>query len=433
MREEVEEIIQNFDLDVEVDYADVADKVITNHSAVITDRLDHGLIANHAVRTSEFITAVDSKAQFAANQVANEAIGEIKHLIEAAVVAGTGAGAGLVGYLNRYLSANNAIKPVLILGEQGAGKTFACRSIKDEYDLFVEVGCHSGMESRDFIGGFFPDGKGGLIWTDAGVAEAYRAAGDGEPAGETGPVPPEHTHNYGDMTGAEFAVVKPREYAQGLKLATILARAFRTNGGDKVNSAAPSKRLSLRNIAAGKMEKPYRRVEKVEKGIPTVSVIMDGSRSMKFSGADSHARVMLYALNKLACDGVIKCNATLTVAFGVGGQCQMPCAPAKMAWRSISGSEGFSKTFTKKMSEFAKSDIVIALTDGCLGEDKPDFRALHSRGVYVVGAYSTPHAGDPKYLAAYASVLRAHFDRFVIRKTPEDTADAVARLIASRR
>lgn len=67
--------------------------------------------------------------------------------------------------------------PVLIEGERGSGKTHTARAYAlDNAIHLIEVDGHEGVESHDLLGFFVPNGKGGLIWKDGGLTEAFRKA-----------------------------------------------------------------------------------------------------------------------------------------------------------------------------------------------------------------------------------------------------------------
>ena len=189
------------DAEVEYDENVIADAMVKNPTAVET-------LSNHVSKNHTFTADVEgiasrtarARAQITASEVATEVatgiatgIGEsVKLLIETALKE-KGATkssvrrklssviptrSGLVGEIERYAGAGKAIVPLLILGEQGAGKTYACRESAANYDYFIEVPCHAGMEARDFIGGTLPTPKG-LVWTDGGIARAFRLAAAG--------------------------------------------------------------------------------------------------------------------------------------------------------------------------------------------------------------------------------------------------------------
>lgn len=71
--------------------------------------------------------------------------------------------------------------PVLYEGERGVGKTYESREFarKNGYPL-VELAGHESVESLDLLGYYTPDGKGGHVWMDGKLAEAFRKAASGE-------------------------------------------------------------------------------------------------------------------------------------------------------------------------------------------------------------------------------------------------------------
>lgn len=67
--------------------------------------------------------------------------------------------------------------PVLIEGDRGSGKTRAARKFARERSLkFIELPGHEGVEAQDMLGYLIPDGRGGLVWKDGPLAEAFRSA-----------------------------------------------------------------------------------------------------------------------------------------------------------------------------------------------------------------------------------------------------------------
>lgn len=67
--------------------------------------------------------------------------------------------------------------PILLEGDRGAGKTREARTYSKKHNLpLVEVGGHEGIEASDLLGHYVPNGKGGLVWKDGGLAEAFRRA-----------------------------------------------------------------------------------------------------------------------------------------------------------------------------------------------------------------------------------------------------------------
>jgi hypothetical protein len=80
--------------------------------------------------------------------------------------------------LETYCSPGRAIKPVLIKGEAGAGKTYGARQHGRTagFDRCVEFAVHEQTEAVDFLGNLLPDGS----WMDGPLTEAFRAAALGQ-------------------------------------------------------------------------------------------------------------------------------------------------------------------------------------------------------------------------------------------------------------
>lgn len=93
----------------------------------------------------------------------------------------TGADPALYQFLFRHCAPGNAVSPVSINGEQGSGKTYTARLFakSEDFDLVVEVGGFSGMESIDLYGRVgLKDGA--EVWMDGPLVRAFRAASEGK-------------------------------------------------------------------------------------------------------------------------------------------------------------------------------------------------------------------------------------------------------------
>jgi hypothetical protein len=80
--------------------------------------------------------------------------------------------------LEMFCAPGRAIKPLLVKGGQGAGKTYAARQhgMTAGFDRCVEFGVHSQTEAVDFLGMMMPSGE----WLDGPLTEAFRAAALGQ-------------------------------------------------------------------------------------------------------------------------------------------------------------------------------------------------------------------------------------------------------------
>ena len=78
--------------------------------------------------------------------------------------------------LERYASPARAVKPLLIKGEPGAGKTFQARGHGEMFDHYIEVGIHNSTEATDLLGYQTPT----VPWVDGPMSEAWRKAALGQ-------------------------------------------------------------------------------------------------------------------------------------------------------------------------------------------------------------------------------------------------------------
>jgi hypothetical protein len=80
--------------------------------------------------------------------------------------------------LEMFCAPGRAVKPLLVKGGQGAGKTYAARQhgMTAGFDRCVEFGVHAQTEAVDFLGHMLPSGQ----WLDGPLTEAFRAAALGQ-------------------------------------------------------------------------------------------------------------------------------------------------------------------------------------------------------------------------------------------------------------
>lgn len=78
--------------------------------------------------------------------------------------------------LERYASPARAVKPLLIKGEPGAGKTYQARNHGSMFDHYIEVGIHNSTEATDLLGYQTPT----VPWVDGPMSEAWRKAALGQ-------------------------------------------------------------------------------------------------------------------------------------------------------------------------------------------------------------------------------------------------------------
>lgn len=74
-----------------------------------------------------------------------------------------------------------AQKPVLLMGDRGAGKTHFGRSVaEDTSAVFVEVGLHEDVKASYLLGKLLPAPGGGFAWVDGPLTRAFRQAARGK-------------------------------------------------------------------------------------------------------------------------------------------------------------------------------------------------------------------------------------------------------------
>jgi hypothetical protein len=223
----------------------------------------------------------------------------------------------------------------------------------------------------------------------------------------------------------------PDELQEGAQIANLMSRAFRCRGADKIKTLSSSKRLNVRDIAVGNIAKPFIRTEVQSVGVPKVAVVMDFSGSM-MGNPSRNARVLLFALNRLVRAGLIKCKAFATRSGdGCYTEQTLPCRVENINWQAVGGSEGMRLFFTQKMSELQEFDTVIVITDGDIGDAGTDFSQLHSRGIFVVGAYVAKL--PPASLLVQQMQLSRYFDKGIARPDMVSLASDIARLITNSR
>jgi hypothetical protein len=223
----------------------------------------------------------------------------------------------------------------------------------------------------------------------------------------------------------------PDEQTIALGIANLIGRAFRCRGDDKIKTLSSGKRLNIRDIACGNVAKPFVRREVLPVGVPKVAAIFDFSGSM-MGNPSKNARILLFALNRLAKSGAIKCHAYATQSGrGCYTDQALPCREENINWEAVGGSEGMRLFFTQKMSELQDFDSVIVFTDGDIGDKGTDFSPLHSRGIFPVGAYVANIS--PEALLAQQQQLSRYFDKGIARPDMISLASDIARLITNSR
>lgn len=119
---------------------------------------------------------------------------EIKSQVEAALASGGKAAAKVLApvfaakastsgdpvtaVLEQFAMPGNSLKPILVKGDAGAGKTYAARAWKHDagFDFYVEYGVHASTEPADLLGNPHPS----VSWIDGPLTQAFRQAALGK-------------------------------------------------------------------------------------------------------------------------------------------------------------------------------------------------------------------------------------------------------------
>jgi len=78
--------------------------------------------------------------------------------------------------LERYASPGKSVKPIIVKGEPGAGKTYQARGHGRTFNHYIEIGVHNSTEAIDLLGYQTPT----VPWVDGPMSEAYRKASLGQ-------------------------------------------------------------------------------------------------------------------------------------------------------------------------------------------------------------------------------------------------------------
>lgn len=315
-------------------------------------------------------------------------------------------------------------------------------------------------------------GMGGDLGT-GDLKDALAEAGEAVEkvkSGDRGPINPEHDKapsteirpgtvtdegtGPGDATEADSALYEgelPRskeeanEFKTAFRLAAMLATAFKGKGVMKAASTRPSRRLNLKAILRKCYDLPY--IGKVigRSGRPHISILFDGSSSMRGAycsidregkshiTSDVAGRIMLRALSILARKGFITGEAYLCASGGVNFRATLPIRPFDFQrFHGFSGSEGFgqaltltgARSSTSCFAEVSKHRLAICYTDGCITDRAVNRRPLHERGVHTLGICCTTLDRTEQ--------LKNHFDTPISRASLWGLADALVRFLKTR-
>lgn len=104
---------------------------------------------------------------------------DLREKWDGVMAAGQSVGGGASGCKMDALRSAAFVAPALVIGPPASGKTHTVREFAESIQAeYIEYGCHEGSETTDLLGFTVPY-KGGWVWKDGPVAEAFRKASKG--------------------------------------------------------------------------------------------------------------------------------------------------------------------------------------------------------------------------------------------------------------
>ena len=175
---------------------DAVTRKIIEDKFVVVDTSLKDLAAKQVVldaETKKLIGDLDSETRKILGET-NDTFVKLQDEIKAALAAGPKAAAAIapllgvtpssstdpvLAVLERYCAPGRAVKPVIVRGEPGSGKTYGARLHGQTagFDRYIEFGIHEQVEASEFLGNLSPDPAIG--WMDGPLTEAFRAAASG--------------------------------------------------------------------------------------------------------------------------------------------------------------------------------------------------------------------------------------------------------------
>jgi hypothetical protein len=141
---------------------------------------------------NDIIPPIETELQERIKKLVDEAIAPLpepkKQLIKAALSPETANESSVNKYLRKYIPPGASKKPVLLIGDQGSGKTTAAMqfAFNQPFDEIVLMQGDEGVDAQQMKGGIRPypaAGGGGAtttVWQDGDLARAFRLAAKGK-------------------------------------------------------------------------------------------------------------------------------------------------------------------------------------------------------------------------------------------------------------
>lgn len=336
-----------------------------------------------------------------------------------------------------------------------------CREMKDLVPILKEW-----MKEFPATGDDTIEGEGGLgtgdlkdsIAASGGIASPVKAAnptGNGaspdkrSAEGEKPDGSPDSEHpGYGVVHGEtgtpETSVAdasnrhERAEANYGIRLAGMLANAFKSSGLVKAPRSAPSKRLNVRGLLRGDWSRPFIGARHGSNGKPHVSLIVDCSGSTAGAHAyvdrerrlapirvDAGGRILVRAISTLVRRGKITATVYATAQGGLHRKIELPIKTAYQVseLRGFSSSEGIGDVLQPSHEVFkeiaSRGKLVVCYTDGCITDTPINQAALKERGLYTLGVCCSKEDTTEE--------MKRHFAGSLIRESLWGLADALVR------
>jgi hypothetical protein len=111
---------------------------------------------------------------------------ETRRVVKATLAAAAAGESHATTFLRKYASPGNAKKPILLIGDQGSGKTFDAMqfALTSGFKHVIYMQGDEGVDAQAMRGGIRPWGKEGAttaIWQDGDMSTAWRYASIGDP------------------------------------------------------------------------------------------------------------------------------------------------------------------------------------------------------------------------------------------------------------
>lgn len=186
-------------------------------------------------------------------------------------------------------------------------------------------------------------------------------------------------------------------------------------------SMSPQKRLNMKGIARGSIDRPFRKKTEEHPGQKDVVLILDLSGSM-CGRSESAAATIIALFSRLSTKGLVKGHVILS---GVKGQksywetYRFPIPDSTISqFRAIYDAEGIQDTIKNNIQMLKKADLVFCLTDGQITDAPIDRDSLSKQGISITGIY----VGDDAHCN-----LSKWFAKGVARATIKEVADELLR------